>query len=70
MARGLRAFEVDGNEETSFNDWNFRPWFFGVALTFKHRGHLSHEKNPLTFHYTGCLIGILIMVYCNPHIIG
>ncbi len=34
------------------------------------RTHLSHEKNPLTFHYTGCLIGILIMVYCNPHIIG
>ncbi len=26
---------------------------------------LSHEKNPPTFHYTGCLIGILIMVYYN-----
>ena len=26
--------------------------------------YLSHE-NPLTFHYTGCLIGILIMVYYN-----
>ena len=24
---------------------------------------MSHEKYPLTFHYTGCLIGILIMVY-------
>ena len=23
-----------------------------------------------TFHYTGCLIGILIMVYYNPYIIG
>ncbi len=32
--------------------------------------HLSHEKNPLTFHYTGCLIGILIMVYYNPYITG
>ena len=31
---------------------------------------MSHEKNPLTFHYTGCLIGILIMVYYNPHITG
>ena len=33
---------------------------------------MSHEKNPLTFHYTGCLIGIgiLIMVHYNPHIIG
>ena len=32
--------------------------------------HMSHEKNPPTFHYTGWLIGILIMVYYNPHIIG
>ena len=24
---------------------------------------MSHEKNPPTFHYTGWLIGILIMVY-------
>ncbi len=31
---------------------------------------MSHEKNPLTFHYTGWLIGILIMVYYNPYIIG
>ena len=32
----------------------------------------SHEKNPPTptFHYTGCLIGILTMVYCNPYVIG
>ena len=30
----------------------------------------SHEKNPPTFHYTGWLIGILIMVYYNPHITG
>ena len=31
---------------------------------------MSHEKNPLTFHYTGWLIGILIMVYYNPYITG
>ena len=31
---------------------------------------LSHEKNPPTFHYTGWLIGILIMVYYNPYITG
>ncbi len=24
---------------------------------------VSHEQNPLTFYYTGCLTGILIMVY-------
>ncbi len=28
--------------------------------------HLSHEKNPLTFHYTGWLVGILIMAYYDP----
>ena len=32
--------------------------------------HLSHEKNPLTFHYTGWLIGILIMVYYSHYITG
>ncbi len=31
---------------------------------------LSHEKNPPTFHYTGWLIGILVMVYYNPYITG
>ena len=29
--------------------------------------HLSHEKNPPTFHYTGWLMGILIMAYHNPY---
>ena len=41
--------------------------------TYKDRelcAHLSHEKNPPTFHYTGWLIGILIMVYYNPYITG
>ena len=28
------------------------------------------KKKTLTFHYTGCLIGIRIMVYFNPHITG
>ena len=41
--------------------WPRRMWWFAVYAT-----QLSHEKNPLTFHYTGCLIGILIMVYYNP----
>ncbi len=31
---------------------------------------VSHQKNPLTFHYTGWLIGILIMAYYNPYITG
>ena len=34
------------------------------------RIHMSHKKKPPTFHYTGWLIGILIMVYYNPYITG
>ena len=29
----------------------------------RNKKHVSHEKNPPTFHYTGWLIGILTMVY-------
>ncbi len=29
---------------------------------------LSHEKKTPTFHYTGWLIGILIMVYYSPYL--
>ncbi len=28
------------------------------------------KKDLPTFHYTGCLIGILIVIYYNPHITG
>ena len=31
---------------------------------------VSHEKNPLSFCYTGWIIGILVMVYYNPYITG
>ena len=31
--------------------------------------YVSHQRKELvTFHHTGRLIGILIMVYCNPHL--
>ena len=39
-------------------------------ITRESGSHLSHEKNPPTFHYTGCLIGILILAYYNPYITG
>ena len=33
--------------------------------------HMSHEKEKSrTFRYTGCVIGILIMAYYNPHMNG
>ena len=53
-------------------------WFcrvFHTHFSYKHpintstsQHHMSHEKNPPTFHYTGWLIGILITAYCNPYI--
>ena len=42
------------------------PTFISSSLY----GELSHEKNPPTFHYTGWLIGILIMVYYNLYRTG
>ena len=52
--------------------------FFSTSLVSIHlrspkqlKPNLSEpRKNPLTFHCTGCLIVILIMVYYNPHITG
>ena len=52
-----------GNNDTSFIPLNL--WEFHIT-----NFQMSHVKNPPTFHYTGCLIGILIMVYYNPHITG
>ena len=42
---------------------NFRIWNVN-------RRHMSDEKNLMTFHYTGCLIRIQIMMYYNPYITG
>ena len=39
-------------------------------ITIPYRIHVSHKKKPPTFHYTGCFIGILIMVCYNPHLTG
>ena len=47
------------------------PCFSGaLTVSFFLAGIMSHQKNPLTLHYTGCLIGILIMAYHNPHLTG
>ena len=43
-----------------------------ICWRFAKKGkNKRHETNPwMTFHYTDCLLGILIMVYFNPHITG
>ena len=48
--------------------WNSGEKTWETTMTSKE--HLSHEKKPPTFHYTGWLIEILIMVYYNPYITG
>ena len=42
----------------------------GVLISHQPKRNVSHEKNLLTSHCTGCLIGILIKVYYDPYITG
>ena len=44
--------------------------WLSIHQLLKNMDTIEPRKNPLTFHCTGCLIGILIMVYYNPHITG
>ena len=47
--------------------------YFCLGLSVSGQGiqHMSYEKKPPTFHSTGWLIGILlIMVYYNPYMLG
>ena len=49
--------------------WGFFPYFWKHPYIYiytypKQPG--ERRKNPFTFHYTGWLIGIFIMVYYNP----
>ena len=58
--------------KTAVNDWG-RIIPMDVSGFHNHgdrKSKLSHEKNPLTFHYTGWLKGILRTVYYNPNITG
>ncbi len=48
---------------------DFQCQVYGIPNTLP-KTKMSHEKNPLTFHDTGWLIGILITVYYNPYITG
>ena len=58
------------NNSPTPQKWWFGKGFF-LSTMWMLGVHVSHEKNPgsLTFHY-GWLIGILIMVSCNPYITG
>ncbi len=49
----------------------FWGWGFPYNKPYPNTAHIGEpRKNPPTFHYTGWLIGILIMVNYNPYITG
>ena len=48
--------------------WNQMVSWLLVNFWWLNLNHLSNEKTPLTFHYTGCLMRIFVMVYHNPDI--
>ena len=49
-------------KDTFLSFWEFRPFFRGELLVSSKVIHLSHEKKPLTLHFTGCLKGIHIIL--------
>ena len=54
-------------EGETVENWEFSGDFILWVGDFQ---HMSHEKNPYYFPYTGWLIRILIVVYYNPYITG
>ena len=62
--KGGKTFEKSKKTSINFKGWMTIMW------KEEKESQLSHEKTLTTFHYTGWLIGILIMVYYNPYITG
>ena len=75
--KGLALFGILFGDSTESSHYTilFLDWHQGLRMIHsnqkahgpqKKQGskHLSHEKQPPTFHYTGWLIGILL-AYCN-----
>ena len=81
MATGYLPVYISLPKPINHLPFNSEPPHHSVVLTTcllvaslffqrPHQSHMSHEKKPPTFHYTGWLIGILIMVYYNPYVTG
>ena len=54
---------------TQKNVGNSNVWIHGLLPGYTHL-QVNHEKTLITFNYTGWYIGILIMAYYNPYIVG
>ena len=81
MATGYLPVYISLPKPINHLPFNSEPPHHSVVLTTcllvaslffqrPHQSHMSHEKKTPTFHYTGWLIGILIMVHYNPYITG
>ena len=55
------VFHIPWITNTLYNAQKYL-FIFGKTLKFT----WATKNKPLTVHYTGCSIGILIMVHCNP----
>ena len=65
--KGLRLNFLGKIKMQLFHD--LHKLFKAKKVVKKKRHQMSHEKKHVTFHYTSCFIGILvifIMVYYNP----
>ena len=69
----LPSFKVFvGGRFSTFGRWDlildYSGWIHWLLICrYASNNHVSNEKKRTTFHYTSCLIGILIMVYYNPY---
>ena len=73
-----RKINMEHKNEGLNNDFPLQMsngWLSGSMSIFRGLSWMTNfnkwaKKRTPTFHYTGCLVGILMMVYKNPHITG
>ena len=69
---------INGETGWKYDTTEWSCWLWSSCHTWSKNACLSstqiytwvHEKSRLSFHRTGCFIGILIMAYYNPNIPG
>lgn len=53
-----------------FESWQKLPCLKNKLQTHFNSAQSTTFRTLMTFHYIGCLIGILVVVYYYPHISG
>lgn len=72
VGKTTSAMEIHPNYLTTALNfaWYVWPLQSKKKITVSKISNEPRKKHLLTFHYTGCLMGILMMVYYNLHITG